>query len=285
MPLNTSPVRRDIDYLRRRVKPRPAPVAQVEPVASTPAVPAPAAPAASAAPSTGLTLGGPSTPAAAPPAPAASAAPSAASAPSAPSTGLSLGGPSTPAVVTPSVNAASPPPSTPSTPQPFPAPTAEEVRVLDDETPLVRLDPRQSAIGSLIVGGATAIVWETVELVTGVATADGIDGTPVTTPGNRPLLGFDGGDAILALRHVHLIRRALFVGTAGHPLTVQLFDGESFAAADDTGAPPVVSLLRIGSRLELRLEPLPAEIPLETLLQQFGFEPTPYVVAREPRRR
>lgn len=128
-------------------------------------------------------------------------------------------------------------------------------------------------------------MWETVELVTGVATADGVDGTPVTTPGNRPLLGFDGGDAILALRHVHLIRRALFVGTAGHPLTVQLFDGESFAAADDTGAPPVVSLLRIGSRLELRLEPLPAEIPLQTLLQQFGFEPTPYVVAREPRRR
>jgi hypothetical protein len=157
--------------------------------------------------------------------------------------------------------------------------------VLDDETPLVRLDPRQSAIGSLIVGGATAIVWETVELVTGVATADGIDGTPVTTPGNRPLLGFDGGDAILALRHVHLIRRALFVGTPGRPLTVQLFDGESFAAADETGGAPVVSLLRIGSRLELRLEPLPAEIPLQTLLQQFGFEPTPYVVAREPRRR
>ncbi|WP_285027011.1 hypothetical protein [Plantibacter sp. ME-Dv--P-122b] len=281
MPLNTSPVRRDIDYLRRRVKPRPEPMAQAEPVASSPAAPAPAAPAASAAPATGLTLGGPSTPAAAPPAPAASGA----SAPTAPSTGLSLGGSSTPAAVTPSVNAASPPPSTPSTPQPFPAPTAEEVRVLDDETPLVRLDPRQSAIGSLIVGGATAIVWETVELVTGVATADGVDGTPVTTPGNRPLLGFDGGDAILALRHVHLLRRALFVGTPGRPLTVQLFDGESFAAADETGGAPVVSLLRIGSRLELRLEPLPAEIPLQTLLQQFGFEPTPYVVAREPRRR
>lgn len=279
MPLNTSPVRRDIDYLRRRVKPRPEPVAQVEPVASTPAAPAPAAPAASPAPSTGLTLGGPSTPAAAPPAPEASAAPSA------PSTGLSLGGSSSTAPAAPSARPATAPDATPTTPQPFPAPTAEEVRVLGDETPLVRLDPRQSAIGSLIVGGATAIVWETVELVTGVATADGIDGTPVTTPGNRPLLGFDGGDAILALRHVHLIRRALFVGTAGHPLTVQLFDGESFAAADDTGAPPVVSLLRIGSRLELRLEPLPAEIPLQTLLQQFGFEPTPYVVAREPRRR
>ncbi|AQX78891.1 hypothetical protein BWO91_01765 [Plantibacter flavus] len=278
MPLNTSPVRRDIDYLRRRVKPRPAPVAQEEPVASAPAAPPPAAPAASAAPSTGLTLGGPSTSAAAPPAPVASAA-------SAPSTGLSLGGSSSTAPAAPSARPATTPAAAPTTPQPFPAPTAEEIRVLDDETPLVRLDPRQSAIGSLIVGGATAIVWETVELVTGVATADGIDGTPVTTPGNRPLLGFDGGDAILALRHVHLIRRALFVGTAGHPLTVQLFDGESFAAADDTAAPPVVSLLRIGSRLELRLEPLPAEIPLQTLLQQFGFEPTPYVVAREPRRR
>ncbi|OAN30783.1 hypothetical protein A4X17_04280 [Plantibacter sp. H53] len=278
MPLNTSPVRRDIDYLRRRVKPRPAPVTQAEPVASTTAAPPPAAPAASAAPSTGLTLGGPSTPAAATPAATASAA-------SAPSTGLSLGGSSSTAPAAPSARPATTPAAAPMTPQPFSAPTAEEVRVLGDETPLVRLDPRQSAIGSLIVGGATAIVWETVELVTGVATADGVDGTPVTTPGNRPLLGFDGGDAILALRHVHLIRRALFVGTAGHPLTVQLFDGESFAAADDTGAPPVVSLLRIGSRLELRLEPLPAEIPLQTLLQQFGFEPTPYVVAREPRRR
>lgn len=283
MPLNTSPVRRDIDYLRRRVKPRP------EPVADTPAAQATAAaaPAATAAPSTGLSLGGsPSTgltlggsSAAAPPAPAAP------SAPSAPSTGLTLGGSSAPAPAAPSARPATTPAAAPTTPQPFPAPTAEEVRVLDDETPLVRLDPRQSAIGSLIVGGATAIVWETVELVTGVATADGVDGTPVTTPGNRPLLGFDGGDAILALRHVHLIRRALFVGTPGRPLTVQLFDGESFAAADDAGAAPVVSLLRIGSRLELRLEPLPAEIPLQTVLQQFGFEPTPYVVAREPRRR
>lgn len=249
---------------------------------NAPAAAAPAAPTAPAASSTGLTLGG-----------SQSAAPASPSAPpAAPSTGLTLGGSPSAAPASPSAAPASPstPPTTrpaaaPSTPQPFPAPTAEEVRVLDDETPLVRLDPRQSAIGSLIVGGATAIVWETVELVTGVATADGVDGTPVTTPGNRPLLGFDGGDAILALRHVHLLRRALFVGTPGHPLTVQLFDGESFAAADETGAAPVVSLLRIGSRLELRLEPLPAEIPLQTLLQQFGFEPTPYVVAREPRRR
>lgn len=203
---------------------------------------------------------------------------------SAPSTGLTLGGGSSPAPSTPSARPAAP--AAPSTPQPFPAPTAEEVRVLDDETPLVRLDPRQSAIGSLIIGGATAIVWETVDRVTGVASADGgADGTPVTTPGNRPLLGFDGGDAILALRHVHLIRRALFVGTAGQPLTVQLFDDENFAAADEAGGVPVVSLLRIGSRLELRLEPLPADIPLKTLVRQFGFEPTPYVVGREPRRR
>lgn len=107
----------------------------------------------------------------------------------------------------------------------------------------------------------------------------------MTTPGNRPLLGFDGGDAILALRHVHLIRRALFVGAPGQPLTVQLFDDENFAAADEAGGVPVVSLLRIGSRLELRLEPLPADIPLKTLVRQFGFEPTPYVVGREPRRR
>ncbi|WP_285042076.1 hypothetical protein [Plantibacter sp. LMC-P-059a] len=273
-------MRRDIDYLRRRVKPRPepvvaAPVTQVaQPVAPASA---PTAPPAAAAPSTGLTLGGPSSPAPTVPAPTTTRPAS---------TGLTLGGSSEP-TATPSTPSARPAaPAAPSTPQPFPAPTAEEVRVLDDETPLVRLDPRQSAIGSLIVGGATAIVWETVDRVTGVASADGgADGTPVTTPGNRPLLGFDGGDAILALRHVHLIRRALFVGTAGQPLTVQLFDDENFAAADEAGGVPVVSLLRIGSRLELRLEPLPADIPLKTLVRQFGFEPTPYVVGREPRRR
>lgn len=275
MPLNTSPVRRDIDYLRRRVKPQREPVVPAEPATNIPAAAPPATPATPAAPSAGLTLGGPSRP-------AATAAP--APAPAATSTGLTLGGPSSSAPAAPAARPTAAP-ATPSTPQPFPAPTAEEVRVLDDETPLVRLDPRQSAIGSLIVNGATAIVWETADLVTGVATAEGVEGTPVNTPGNRPLLGFDGGDAILALRHVHLIRRALFVGTPGRPLTVQLFDGENFAAADDSGAAPVVSLLRIGSRLELRLEPLPADLPLQTLLRQFGFEPTPFVVAREPRRR
>lgn len=177
-------------------------------------------------------------------------------------------------------------PTRPAGPQPFAAPTAEAVRVLDDETPLVRLDPRQSGIGSLIVSGATAIVWESSDLTTGLATADGIDGTPVGTPGNRPLLGFDEQDAILTLRHVGLIRRALFVGTTAGPLTVQLFDGESFAVPlDGPDGAPVMSLLRLGNRLELRVEFLAPDLPLPTLLQLFGFEPTPYVVAREPRRR
>jgi len=258
VPLNASPERRDLAYLRRRVKPAPVAQEAVQDAVQPAEVRQQPAPARQ---STGLTLGGPS---ATPPAV-----------------------PATPAAPATTSRAATPPPAAqPAVPQPFPAPTAEEVRVLDDETPLVRLDARQSAIGSLIVGGATAIVWESAELVTGLATADGVEGTPVDTPGNRPLLGFDDADAILTLRHVRLIRRALFVGAPGRPLTVQLFDGESFAAAsDDPAQAPVLSLLRIGPRVELRIEPLPAPLPLPTLLQQFGFEPTPYVVTRDPRRR
>jgi hypothetical protein len=275
VPRNTSPERADLDFLRRRVTPRPVvaepPAAMVAPPvrASAPvAAPAPAAPT-----STGLDLGGGR---AAPTAPAPASRP-------APSVGLDLGGGSI--TTAPAASASAAPVATrPRGPQPFPAPTAHDVRELGPDEPVLRLDARQSAIGSLIVSGATAAAWESTDLVTGSLTIDGAaQGTPVITPGNRPLVGFDEGDAIVALRHVRSLRRAIFVGS-GAPLGVQLFDDESFTVhPGDPGHPVVLALLRIGGLLELRAEPLDEPSPLEAVLRRFGFVPTTSVAPRRSR--
>ncbi len=258
--------------MRRRLKPR-AVVAEPAAAASVaPPVPAAAAPAPSAPASTGLDLGGGrSAPAAPAPVPVPASRP-------APSVGLDLGG-----------GSSAPTPSAPVTtrprgPQPFPAPTAHDVRELGPDEPVLRLDARQSAIGSLIVSGATAAAWESTDLVTGSLTLDGTaQGTPVVTPGNRPLVGFDEGDAVVALRHVRSLRRALFVGS-GAPLGVQLFDDESFTVhPGDPAHPVVLSLLRIDGVLELRAEPLDEPLPLEAVLRQFGFVPTTSVAPRRSR--
>ncbi|MCS5722204.1 hypothetical protein N1028_14755 [Herbiconiux sp. CPCC 203407] len=274
MPRNTSPERADLVFLRRRVKPR---AVVAEPVAASAVPPAPAAaPAPSVPASTGLDLGG-SRSAAAAPAPASRPAPS---------VGLDLGGGSGAAAPTASSasSSAASVPTRPRGPQPFPAPTAHDVRELGPDDPVLRLDTRQSAIGSLIVSGATAAAWESTDLVTGSLTLDGAaQGTPVVTPGNRPLVGFDEGDAIVALRHVRSLRRALFVGS-GAPLGVQLFDDESFTVhPGDPAHPVVLSLLRIDGVLELRAEPLEEPLPLEAVLRQFGFVPTTSVAPRRSR--
>jgi hypothetical protein len=243
--LNSSPVRSDVGFLRRRVKPAPA-AAPVAP--ATPAVAA-RAPEPARAPSAGLSLG--------PTAAAASAPPAAAA-------------------------AAAPPES-----RPFPAPTIEDVRELGENEPVLRLNARESAVGSLIVSGADVAVWEDADRVTGSATATGdTAGTPVVTSGNRPLLGFDEADAIVSLRHVRELGRALFIARAAHPLGVQIFDGSTVTtAAGDATRMFVLYLLRIDNLIELRAEPVDRSASDEEILTQFGFTLTPHVATRESRSR
>jgi hypothetical protein len=275
--LNTSPTRTDVGYLRRRVKPAAAGAPVVEqPVArqSEPQRPA----------SAGLTLG--------------SSAPTPAQAPSAPSAGLSLGSSSTASTPAPAPSglslgpssSAAPAPARPSAPAgslPFPAPGIDEVRELGDDTPVLRLNRRESAIGSLIVTGASSAVWEDVELVTGAGLPDGTTtGSPVTTPGNRPLVGFDDSDAIVSLRHVGLLRRALIIGRGPEPLGVQIFDGSTVTvAAGDDERMFVLSLLRIDGLLELRAEPVARADTDESIHRQFAFTLTPFLVTRASRSR
>lgn len=323
MALNRAAVRRDLPYLRRRVKPAAA-VADVA-GAGAAAGAGSAAPAPTTAPSGsgGLDLrpAGAATPApstsggldlrpagAATPTPSTSGGLNLRPATSAAPTGRPAGAPgrgSEPG------GGSARRPARPSLPGPFPAPTIDEVRELGAGHPVLRLDARRSAIGSLIVSGAYAIAWESTDLVTGALTltSGGVEtvGTPVMTPGNRALVGFDDGDAIVALRHLRDLRRALFVGNGSEPIGVQLFDGAQVtlsasvgggsagsgpagSGAGDGGSAGgdrmfVLTLLRIGAFIELRAEPVARDVSPAALHREFGYQMTARLDARQPRTR
>ena len=158
----------------------------------------------------------------------------------------------------------------------FPAPDFGAVRELDEANPVVRLNARQSAIGSLLVAGVRAVAWEDHQFTTGAHHADGQRvGTAVVTPGNRPLVGVQDGAGIMSLRHVRLLRRALFV--AGEtPLTVGVFDGAAAAVAarNDAGLRSVFYVARVGAVLELRAEFVPADASDAAIWSSFGFTMT-----------
>jgi hypothetical protein len=158
----------------------------------------------------------------------------------------------------------------------FPAPAFGDLRQLGEANPLVRLDARQSAIGSLLVAGARSVAWEDRHFTTGAHHADGhTAGTPVSTPGNRPLVGIQDSSGVVSLRHVRLLRRALFI--AGEvPLTIGVFDGAAAAVAprNDGGLRTVLYASRIGAILELRAEFVPADASDAAVWAMFGFTMT-----------
>ncbi|MFJ4264649.1 hypothetical protein ACIPYU_19590 [Paenarthrobacter nicotinovorans] len=151
---------------------------------------------------------------------------------------------------------------------------------LNPDNPIVRLNARQSAIGTLTVSGARSVTWEGADLTTGAATYDGHSaGTSVKTPGNRPLAGFHETAAVVSLRHVHLLRRTFFIGAAG-PLSLRLFDGQGItAAAGNDEVRVVLFLARIGSLLELRAEFVPANDSDPAIWERFGLSMTIPVAA------
>jgi hypothetical protein len=158
----------------------------------------------------------------------------------------------------------------------FPAPAFGGVRQLGEANPLVRLNARQSAIGSLLVTGARSVAWEDRHLTTGAHHADGhLAGTPVSTPGNRPLVGIQDSSGVVSLRHVRLLRRALFIAGEA-PLTIGVFDGAAAAVAprDEGGLRSVLYVSRFGAVLELRAESVPLDASDATVWAIFGFTMT-----------
>jgi len=269
------PTRTDVVFLRRRVKPQPAapavPASAQAPVAAPGAAAVPVSPEARAGgsgrASSGLSLGAPRT---APPEPTRPAA----------SSGLSLGAPRTPGAPPAVSSAGSAPGSTspsrparPTRPAPFPAPDVTDVRELSVDQPLVRLSPRRSAIGTLVVTGGVHAVWESVELVDGAAFTTGQRmGDVVTTSGNRPLVAVDGDEVLVALRHVRELRRALVVAGDGAWLRVEL-PGDRHLAVDPAGPGERValSLLVVDGLLELRRVTLPDTLTPPLVHQRFGY--------------
>ncbi|ROQ40950.1 hypothetical protein EDF46_0316 [Frondihabitans sp. PhB188] len=143
---------------------------------------------------------------------------------------------------------------------------------LDAENPVVRLDVLRSSIGSLLVDGVETAVWESVTGVSGSETPAGdVVGTVVATSGNRPLVGFDGRLAVVTLRHVRELRRALFVGAPAGSLGVRLFDGTTITATGDGPGPVVVLVLVIDGLVEIRVATAAASPEVHA---EFGFELT-----------
>jgi hypothetical protein len=157
----------------------------------------------------------------------------------------------------------------------FPAPGFAGGRHLSEESPVVRLNSRQAGIGTMLISGAHSALWEGTDLTTGAENLDGRKmGTAVFTRGNRPLVAFHEGSVAVALRHVHQLRRAIFIA-AEAPLVVRLFDEAAAAVLPpkSNGEKAVLYMSRIGELLELRAEYV-ADTNFEDIWAKFGFRMT-----------
>ncbi len=123
--------------------------------------------------------------------------------------------------------------------------------ILTPEQPMVTLDRRQSAIGSLAVDlapyGRVNGVWE---LIDGTAGTVSEQGGITTSPefGRRSLVQVQHGRLLVGLRHVHQLRRLLVVLTGLDPdgarttTVASLYDGSTAESAHESHVPALVSL-------------------------------------------
>lgn len=158
-------------------------------------------------------------------------------------------------------------------PQPFDAPRTAEIHELTPKQPLVRLNALQSAVGTLIVTGITTLVWESVEGATGSESISGATlGAGVSTRGNRPLVCFSEGRGLLALRHLGLLRRALFFGEEAAEIGVQLHRDTLGLQLPAPGLRNVLLISRVGRQIELRSDAMPISMDIESIPEAFGFK-------------
>lgn len=190
-----------------------------------------------------------------------------------PSSGLSLSFSATSTIaVTPSYGSRSGI-AEPSPARPFNAPGTTDVRELTRGHPMVRLNARQSAVGTLVVTGATTVVWESSEWVTGSHSISGVTaGAVVSTPGNRPLVCLSDGQVMIALRHVSRLRRALLFSEEPAALGVQLYGGVLGLPAPGPGLRNMLMVSRVGRQLELRSESMSLSVSCEDIPDAFGFK-------------
>lgn len=158
----------------------------------------------------------------------------------------------------------------------FPAPGMRELYELNLSDRVLRLTPLESSVGTLEITGSTAIAWESERKVVGGADSAGhTAGTPVGTSGNRPLATYLGNAAVIPLRHVRELRRALAINRGNTPMGIRLPHGASVAVPPPAnGQQIVVLILRIGNVLEFRTESLPLTLNDQDIWAEFDFTMT-----------
>lgn len=149
---------------------------------------------------------------------------------------------------------------------PLPSVDGKEVLTLDN--PVVALDRKQSAIGSLVISGAEAFAWETNDGFGNLVLKEGSESTAPLF-GNRRLAEFHKGEVVVGLRHFRNLRR-LIAGTRMGLLKVRLYDGSEIVA-DGDGGNNALLVSRVGNHLEVRLE----KIDSVDLIGVFGVQILP----------
>ncbi len=120
------------------------------------------------------------------------------------------------------------------------------------ENPVIRLNQRQSAIGSLEISNADSFAWDN-GILSGVETATEHSSVmPIFA--NRKLIEFYQNKIILGLRHFQAIKRVI-ISTNSGIMEIKLYDGSSVIVDSNNGA-NVIYISRIKNVLEIRVEKL-----------------------------
>lgn len=132
-----------------------------------------------------------------------------------------------------------------------PLPVVDGKVVLTLNEPVVALDRKQSAIGSMVISGAEAFAWEANDGFGNLVLKEHDESTAPMF-GNRRLAEFHKGEVVVGLRHFRNLRR-LIVGTRMGLLKVKLYDGSEIVADGDNGNNALL-ISRVNNHLEVRLE-------------------------------
>ncbi len=134
--------------------------------------------------------------------------------------------------------------------------------VLSAEAPAVVLNRRQSAIGSMEIKlggtGLLAVAWELTDTSSGVVHHQNRAAPP---RGGRPVVEYVGTRVLVALRHVHQVRRLLVIADQREPgqptrLVVSLYGASGLDCSFVPGEPTIVGLAvyQVRGQLVLRRE-------------------------------
>jgi len=120
------------------------------------------------------------------------------------------------------------------------------------EKPVVRLNKRQSAMGSLVITNAASFAWDT-----GLKSGEETPTQPnanIPAFGNRKVVEFYKNEVVLSLRYFAQLKRLIVAANSGI-MEIKLYDGSTIVVDSDNGK-NVIYISRINNILEIRLEKL-----------------------------